>query len=79
MSDHSELDAGDEDWDFEADDEFRDEVGEDFRGDEDESCKCLFLPDILPTAQDALVADKEKLGFDFHGIRKKLSKIYYGI
>ena len=64
-----------ENWDWDAeDDEFADKVGEDFRGLDDESCRCLFTDKIMPSPQEALNEDKQQLGFDFHDLRRKLSE-----
>ena len=60
-------------WDWDAeDDEFDDEIGEDFRPAE-EKCKSLFLSQTFPSATQALLADKEATGFDFQQIRSDLS------
>ena len=72
--DDNKFEEGDDDWNWgaEEDDEFSDQIGDDFKA-EDESCKCLFLPNVYPTAQDALAADNNQLSFDFYALRKKLS------
>lgn len=81
MADHNEVDddqiiSDDEDnWDWQAgeNDDFLDEIGEDFREDDDQSCKCLFMSVVQPSPQDALEYEKDKLGFDFHKTRSELS------
>lgn len=74
----SEFSEEEGNWDWEAGGEF-DEVGEDFRDEGEESCKCLFMPVIQPSPQEALEYESDKLGFNFHKIRSELSTYIWNL